>query len=274
MDNIPPTNPVRVALVQMTVVGGDIDGNLARTQERIATAAALGARIAVLPECLDTGWTFPTARGLATEVPGGAVCAALAESARVHGMVVCAGLTERDHDRVYNTAVLLGPDGTLLSRHRKINELAIAHGVYDQGDRLSVVPTPLGTLGTLVCADAVARGGVLLNGLALMGADIILSPCAWAVAPDHDNTVDPYGTLWRDAYTGIAQEQGCAVVGVSNVGWVVGGAWDGWRCIGCSLAIDTDGTELIQAPYGADADSVHVVEITPKPRGARGSSWG
>ncbi|MFY7952370.1 MAG: carbon-nitrogen hydrolase family protein, partial [Armatimonadaceae bacterium] len=258
MANNSPDEPVRVALVQMTVVGGDIDGNLARAHERIAAAAALGARIAVLPECLDSGWTFPTARDLATDVPGGALCALLAESAREHGMVVCAGLTERDSDRVYNTAVLLGPDGRLLSRHRKINELAIAHGVYDQGDRLSVVPTPMGTLGTLVCADAVARGGALLNSLALMGADIILSPCAWAVAPDHDNTVDPYGTLWRDAYTGIAKEQGCAVVGVSNVGWVVGGAWDGWRCIGCSLAVDTDGRELLQAPYGADADGIHL----------------
>lgn len=261
-------------MAQMEVVGGDIGSNVARAQERVAAAASLGARIVVLPECLDTGWTFPTARQLATPVPDGPVCSALAAAARDHDIYVCAGLTERDQDKVFNTAVLIGPDGVLLSRHRKINELAIAHNVYDQGDRLSVVPTPLGTLGTLVCADAVARGGALLESLALMGADIILSPCAWAVAPDHDNTTDPYGALWRIAYTGVAAANGCAVVGVSNVGWVVGGAWDGWRCIGCSLAVDTDGRELLQAPYGVGADGIHVVEITPQARGARGSSWG
>lgn len=260
-------------MAQLRVVGGDRAGNTARAVRGIARAAALGARVAVLPECLDLGWTFPDARALAEPVPEGSTCVALADAARRHGMWVCAGVTERDGESVYNTAVLLGPDGALLARHRKINELAIAHAAYDHGDRLGVVRTPIGTLGILVCADAVARGGLPLHGLALMGADVILSPCAWAVPPGHCNALDPYGTLWRDAYTAVAREHGCAVVGVSNVGRVTGGAWDGWGCIGCSLAVDTDGTELMQAPYGIEAEGVHVVDIHPGPRTARGSGW-
>lgn len=265
--------PLRIAMVQMRVVGGDVPGNLARAVQGIARAAELGARIAVLPECLDLGWTFPEARSLAEPVPDGIPCAALAAAARTHGVVVCAGVTERDGDAVYNTAVLLDVDGSLLLRHRKINELAIAHGVYDHGDRIGVARTRLGTLGVLVCADAVARERLPLHALALMGADVILSPSAWAVPPEHDNAADPYGTLWRDAYTKVAREHGCAVVGTSNVGRVAGGAWDGWGCIGCSLAVDTDGTERLQAPYGVDAEGVHVVEIHPRSRTVRGSGW-
>lgn len=264
---------IRVAMVQMRVEPGEVSANLARALAGIAEAAELGARVAVLPECLDIGWTFPEARSLAEPVPEGSPCAALAAAARRHALWVCAGTTERDGDRVYNTAVLFGPEGTLLARHRKINELAIAHEVYDHGDRLGVVRTPIGTLGILVCADAVARDRLPLHALALMGADLILSPCAWAVAPDHDNARDPYGTLWRDAYTAVAREHGCAVVGVSNVGRVVGGAWDGWGCIGCSLAVDSDGAELLQAPYGVGAEGVHVVDVHPRARSARGSGW-
>ena len=43
--------------------------------------------------------------------------------------------------------------------------------------------------------------------------------------------------------------------------WVDAGPWQGWRCIGCSLAIDSDGTELYQGPYGVAADMIHLQEV-------------
>ena len=55
-------------------------------------------------------------------------------------------------------AVLLDPEGRMLLHHRKLNELEIGHTCYDQGDRLGVVQTSVGTMGLMICADAFARG--------------------------------------------------------------------------------------------------------------------
>ena len=46
---------------------------------------------------------------------------------------------------------------------------------------------------------------------------------------------------------------------MSNVGPVVGGDWDGWRCVGCSLAVGLDGDVLARGPYGEE--SLLVVDV-------------
>jgi len=106
-----------------------------------------------------------------------------------------------------------------------------------------------------------------------MGADVILSPSAWAVPTDHDNAKAPYGQEWRECYVPVAREFGLWVVGVSNVGPITGGPWAGRRCIGCSLVIGPGGREVIQGPYGEDAETVLHVDVQPHRRDARGSGW-
>lgn len=56
-----------------------------------------------------------------------------------------------------------------------------------------------------------------------MGAQIILSPCAWAVPPDHDNVIEPYGQLWLDNYSPVARDFKMWIAGTSNVGVITGG---------------------------------------------------
>ena len=77
-----------------------------------------------------------------------------------------------------------------------------------------------------------------------MGAQLILSPSAWAVDADHDNAREPYGKLWLDAYAELARLYDVTVVGVSNVGWLTAGPWAGRKCIGCSLAVGPGGSVL------------------------------
>jgi predicted amidohydrolase len=187
-----------MALVQMSVTGGDKRRNLARAEELIAEAAAHGSRLVVLPEAMDLGWTHPSSRTAAEPIPHGEPCRRLAESAACHGIFLCAGLTERCGDHVFNSAVILGKSGELLCFHRKINELEIGHPFYAQGDRLNVAGTELGTLGLMICADGFAKDHVLSRSLCYMGADILLSPSAWAVPADHDNQTDPYGAIWKE----------------------------------------------------------------------------
>jgi predicted amidohydrolase len=263
---------IRVALGQILVQPGEVAQNLERATRAIERAAAEGAQVVVLPECLDTGWGHPAAE-LAGPIPGGAACETLASAAAKARVLVCAGIAEHAPDGVYNSAVLIDASGEVVARHRKLNELEIAHDVYGQGSTLGVTKTPLGNIGVMICADATAKDNVLSRALGYMGADLILSPTSWAVPPDHDNEKTPYGETWRSAYGPVARDFRIWIVGVSNVGPVTSGAWSGWNCIGCSLAVGPDGNAVLAGPYGVRAESLMFVDVDPVSRPARGNGW-
>jgi predicted amidohydrolase len=263
----------RLALIQMKVEGGELERNLARAETRLAQAATNGAHIALLPEVFDLGWTHPSARELAMAVPEGIACKRLMKAAAAYNIAICAGLTESAGKSVFNSAVLIGSAGQLLIRHRKLNELDIGHQLYCQGDRLNVASTEFGTIGVLICADAFAEQLVLLRSLGYMGADLILSPSAWAVPPGHDNVKSPYGDIWRDPYRTVSREFRLWIAGASNVGHMNAGPWKDWNCIGCSLVFDPQGNEVLQGPYGPDADTILYADIITVPRPARGTDW-
>jgi len=267
-----------LGMAQMLVEGGQIEANLARAEEMIARAGAEGCAAVVLPECLDVGWTHPSARELAQPIPG-PTSDRLADAAAGAGVYVVAGISERCGERIYNAAVLIAPTGELLLRHRKINVLGIAQDLYAIGDSLGVAETPLGTIGIPICADNFASSLTLGHSLARMGAQMILSPCAWAMPAEHDNEAEPYGQTWLTSFGELARLYDLTVVGVSNVGWITGGPWDGRKCIGRSLAVgpsDREGSRgevLLHAPYGVDAEGLFVVEIDPQPATARGTDF-
>lgn len=206
------------------------------------------------------GWTFPAAREMSRPVPG-EVSDVLAGAAYEARIWVVAGLTERDGERVYNAAILISPDGSILLKHRKLNELSLAHNLYATGDRLGVISTPLGTLGVTICADNFPDSLVFAHALGRMGCQLLLSPCSWAVDGDHDNARTPYGNLWIGSYTSAARLYDMAIIGVSNVGWLRAGPWSGRKCIGCSLAIGPGGTKLAMGPYGEAAQALIPVEV-------------
>jgi predicted amidohydrolase len=185
---------------------------------------------------------------------------------------VAAGLAERADGKFFNAAVLIAPDGRTLLHHRKINELDIGLELYSVGDRLGVAETELGVIGLNICADNFDDSSAIGHTLGRMGAQLIVSPSAWAVPADHDNARDPYGALWQDSYGRLATLFDLTVVGVSNVGVLRGGPWGGRKCIGCSLAVGPDGRILVQGPYGAEA--LVRVFVEPRPPIARGVDIG
>lgn len=250
---------LKLAMGQMLVEGGQVSQNLKRANTMIRRAAEAGCRVVVLPECLDIGWTDPAARALAQPIPG-PHSDLLSRAARQNQIFAVAGLTERAGDRIYNAAVLISPEGDILLKHRKINIMDIAQDLYATGDCLAVAKTSLGTIGVNICADNFPNSLVLGHSLARMGAQILLSPSAWAMEPNHDNSQEPYGELWKNAYTTLARLYDMTVVGVSNVGRLRGGPWQGYKCIGCSLAVGPSGRILAQGPYGDAAE--HLIAIT------------
>ena len=252
---------MRVALAQMLVEPGEKQANLERAESWIAQAARRGAEVIVLPEAMPLGWTHPSARNLADEIPAGESCTRLRQAARQHRVSVCAGIVERAGEKIFNAAVLVDPAGQILIHHRKIHELDLAHDLYARGDRLSVAETSLGRMGVMICADGFAPGQSISRTLGMMGARVILSPCAWAVPHDHDNDREPYGQLWLDNYGPVAREFGLSIVGVSNVGPITAGPWSGRKCIGNSLVVGPDGRETVRGPYGERAEALLIQEV-------------
>lgn len=256
-----PSRPFNLALAQMRVEPSKFSENLTRAAERIAEVSRAGAEVVLLPEALDFGWTDPSAREGAGPIPGGGSFEFLARAARGHKVHVCAGIIEKAGGLLFNSAVLIGPDGRLLLHHRKINELGIARGLYARGNRLQVAETPFGRAGLMICADAFIEGEVISRSLAAMGAEVILSPCAWAVPADHDNGREPYGQLWLDCYGAAARGRDLWIAGASNVGPIHNGPWAGRRCIGCSMVMGPDAELVLRGPYGEEADAILYTRI-------------
>jgi predicted amidohydrolase len=166
---------------------------------------------------------------------------------------------------------LIDPHGQILLVHRKINELDIAHDLYAIGGHLAVAHTELGTLGISICADNFPNSLAIGHVLARMGAQLLLSPSAWAVDANHDNVAEPYGQRWRRAYGELGRLYDLPVVGVSSVGWLTDGPWKGRKAIGCSLATNNRGEILAVGPYGESAEALIVVDVEPRPLRARGT---
>jgi len=162
---------VRVAVIQAGSAAFDTEATMARVERLVGEAAARGARLAVMPEALIGGYPkgsdfgatvgrrtpegrawFARYREAAIEVPG-PVADRLGELAQAHAMHLVVGVIERDGGTLYCTALLLGADGELLGRHRKVMPTAAERLIWGQGDgsTLSAVETPLGRLGAVIC---------------------------------------------------------------------------------------------------------------------------
>jgi predicted amidohydrolase len=151
-------------------------------------------------------------------------------------------------------------------------DLSGTQDLYATGGSLAVAETPLGTLGVNLCADNFPDSLALGHSLARMGCRLLLSPSAWAVEADYDNEREPYGALWRESYTKLAQLYDMTVIGVSNVGWLRGGPWEGRKCIGCSLAVGPGGRILAQGPYGDGAEALIPVDVEVTDLGLTGTA--
>ena len=181
----PPESPLRVACLQMEPRIGHKDANVARGLELIAEAAAAGARLVVLPELSNTGYVFETraeAFALAESVPDGPTCRAWHEAARRLGVYIVAGITERDGDRLYNSAVFFGPRGHI-GMYRK-NHLWGAEALFfERGDLgMPVFHTDFGRVAIAICYDIWFPETFRLA--ALGGADLLCVATNWVPMPE------------------------------------------------------------------------------------------
>ena len=181
------------AAVQMTSTA-EVEANLERAAHWIGEAAAHGAELVCLPESfacmLEEGGRNPAAQPL-----DGPITAFLSSQAREHGIVLAGGTVPElaEGERIYNTAVVHGRDGSLLGSYRKIHLFDVElpgltlkeSKSVAPGDTIATVDTAVGRLGLSVCYDV--RFPELYRQLAERGAEILLVPSAFTVPTGSDH---------------------------------------------------------------------------------------
>lgn len=133
----------------------------------------------------------------------------LSDAAREHAITIVCGIEERDNQlsrsTLYNTVIIIGPNGRLLNKHRKLMPTNPERMVWGFGDAsgLKVVETPAGRIGTLICWEnymPLARYALYSQGVEIY------------IAPTYDS-----GDGWIGSLQHIAREGRCWVVGCGNL---------------------------------------------------------
>jgi nitrilase len=216
---------VKVAVCQKPPVLLDLAATMERALATLAEAAGAGARLVVFPEAYLPG--YPTwiwrlrpggdmavgnrihaeLRRNAVDIGAGGLDR-LCEAAAKHGVVVVMGLNEIDGEfsgtTLYNTVVVIGADGAILNRHRKLMPTNPERMVWGCGDAsgLRVVDTPVGRIGCLICWESympLARHALYAQNL-----DIYVAP-TWDC-----------GETWAASMNHIAREGGCWVLSTAT----------------------------------------------------------
>jgi len=211
----------RIAVIQRPPVFLDRRETLNIAVTAVAEAAAGGAQLAVFPETFVPGypaWMWRLRPGIdmglteriharlrANSVSLAADdLAPLRQAARQHELTVVCGIHERDTEfgggTLYNSVVVIGADGAVLNRHRKLMPTNPERMVWGCGDAtgLRVVDTPCGRVGTLICWESympLARYALYAQGVEIY------------VTPTYDSGERTAATMQH-----IAREGGCWVV--------------------------------------------------------------
>lgn len=209
---------LRVAAVQSTPAFLDRDATVELVISEISDAAEAGAQLVVFPEAVVPGypdwvWRRPAwsdaalyrrLHDQAVDVPG-PVTERLGQAARSAEAWVVVGITERTPSgTLYNALVYLDPRGAIAGVHRKLVPTGGERNVWGHGvgPCLTVVPTPFGRIGALICWETLmplARAAMWQQGV-----DVFLAP-TW-----DDSEV------WTSTLRHIAREGGVFVVGVNS----------------------------------------------------------
>lgn len=175
-----------VALVQMQV-GQDVKSNLGKMEKMVEQAASAGAQVVVLPEmfcCL-----YQTESFLRYNEPvNGQIWSALKETARRNKVYLIGGSMPEDgmDGHIYNTCFSFDPQGEQIGRHRKVHlfDVDIKNGMrfkesdtFTSGKELTILETPFGRLGIMICFDI--RFPEWSRLLSLSGAEVIIVPAAF-----------------------------------------------------------------------------------------------
>ena len=214
---------MKIAGVQMDVRLGDVTGNLERMADFLRSTTSEGARITIFPECSATGYCFESreeAAQYAEPLDGPIVAAMQSACANVDACAVF-GMVEADGDRLFNAAVLIGPNGVVGS-YRKVHLPYLGLDMYTTpGDRPFAVHEVEGMrIGLNICYDSAFPEAS--RCLALLGADLIALPTNWppgakCLADTAISTRAMENAVYYAAVNRVGTERGFDFIGRSSI---------------------------------------------------------
>ncbi|HXV24938.1 MAG TPA: carbon-nitrogen hydrolase family protein [Alphaproteobacteria bacterium] len=224
---------VTIAAVQMDVKIGDVPGTLAKIETWIDEAS--GADIVMVPELvLSAGYSLGDKfYDIAESIPGPAT-EALGRKAKQHKLYVVAGLAERDAaGTVYNSAVIIGRDGSVVGAYRKTHIFPATESFFALGNTLPVFDLDFGRIAIPICYDLEFPEPARV--LCLEGAELLLSMAAHWIGT---GSVGAPANFITTIYAARALENRVPVVLANRVGYDPG-LNDNF--IGLSRIVDSDG---------------------------------
>ncbi len=248
---------MKIGLVQLNSQD-NIAENLDQASSWIVQAAQQGADLIALPEVmhLRVGPVLAE-RYLQTAEPiPGPITQRFGQLARqlsVHLLLGSIGETSGDARKIYNTSVLLGPQGQMIARYRKVHLFDVRVDAqtgdresdrYLPGDELVTADTSFGKLGLSICYDL--RFPELYRAMAIQGARVVFVPA---------NFTHATGTAhWMTLLRARAIENNLFIVAPAQCGDFP----QGFQAFGHSVVIDPWGKVLCEMD---DKPGATVVEI-------------
>ena len=212
-----------LAGVQMDPRLMDKEANLARMIDSVEQAVAKQSRLVVFPECALTGYCFESlqeALPYAETIPGPST-ERLAGACRKAQVYLVLGMLEKDGDRCFNAAALIGPEG-VMGKYRKVHLPFLGVDRFvDSGDLgFEVHQTRLGRIGLNICYDGSFPESA--RTMALNGADMILLPTNWPKGAEEfaEFLVNARGLenhVFSVAVNRVGKERGFRFIGRSRI---------------------------------------------------------
>lgn len=214
------------AAIQISPVPGpltpeSVEANIAKALDFVERCVvSTGAELVVLPETVTTGFTpalSPEELWDLVDVIPGRLTSPFSDLAARLGIHLVHATYERGAKRgeVFNSSILIGPDGKVLARYRKAHpfctEMLSRGGWVVPGDQVAVVDTALGKIGMIICFDG--DYPELSRIQALLGAQIIARPSALLRSAD----------IWELTNRARAYDNHVFVIGANAVGADPGG---------------------------------------------------
>ena len=191
------------------------------------------------PNSATRGYVFESreeALGLAESIPDGETCSQWTTLAARHDVHLVAGICERDGEELYNSAVLIGPQG-YIGVFRKVHLWNQENRFFKPGNLgFPVFETPHGRISMFICYDSWFPEAY--RSCALNGADLICLPTNWVPIPGQDQTREAMANIlvmasahansvFVAAADRVGTERDQPFIGqsliVSYTGWPIGG---------------------------------------------------
>jgi predicted amidohydrolase len=263
---------LRIAAVTMNGLLGEARRNLESIARWTGAAADAGAELVLFPELVVHGHCDPRTWYNAELVPDGPSTQELCRLAERHGLFLCAGLSEKESDIVYNTQVLVGPKG-FVGVQRKIHLSRDEVLYYTGGTEISVFDIGKCRVGVSICYDNWSPEVPRI--LALQGAEVLLMPHAsrmkmWNDSPESAAEAARHAArFFRTMYPVRSFENACYSVIVNQAGRA--GTVDIYppdspdqphHAGGC-LVIDPLGEIAAEAPQDRIEEALLVADLSP-----------